>query len=264
MTEKYLTFLSDFGVNSSYPAQMKAVALRLTNAHIIDITHDIQPHNIREGAFVLSCTAPLFPPGTVHVGVVDPGVGTSRRGLLITTKSQIFIGPDNGLLIPAAKKIGDMHVYQLTNEKMMRFPRSKTFDGRDVFTPVAAHLLNGMAFDEVGDKISDFITLDFDSIQKSGSSIQGEVIYIDRFGNIITNIPKNMLTNHPSENAIIEFSFGKKSYKIPFVPSYGHVSLNQMLATIGSNDFFEISINQGNAAEELKVKPGSLVSINFL
>jgi len=264
MTEKYLTFLSDFGGNSSYPAQMKAVALSLANAHIIDITHDIQPHNVREGAFVLSCTAPLFPPGTVHVAVVDPGVGTSRRGLLITTKSQIFIGPDNGLLIPAAKKIGDMHVYQLTNEKMMRFPRSKTFDGRDVFTPTAAYVLNGLAFDEVGDKITDFLRLDFDSFQQSGSSIQGEIIYIDRFGNIITNIPKNVLTNPSLEDSMIEISFGKKSFKIPYVPSYGHVSLNQMLATIGSNDFFEISINQGNAAEKLKVTPGSPVSINFL
>jgi S-adenosylmethionine hydrolase len=264
MTSKYLTFLSDFGNNSSYPAQMKAVALGLTNAQLIDITHDIQPHNIREGAFVLRTSAPYFPTGTVHVAVVDPGVGTNRRGLLITTKSQIFIGPDNGLLIPAAREIGDMQVYELTNEKMMRFPRSMTFDGRDVFTPAAAHVINGIAFERFGHQISDFISIDLSSVQDSGSTLRGEIIYIDKFGNIITNITKEMIINRLKKDVMIRISFGMKHYDMPFVPSYGYLIGNQMLATIGSNDFLEIAVNQGSAADMFNVCDGMLVTISFL
>ena len=110
---KLITFLTDFGSNSSYVSQMKGVALSITDAKIIDITHDISPHNIKEGAFVLRSSIPFFPIGTVHVAVVDPGVGTSRRGIVITTPSQILVGPDNGLLIPAAKSLGSFTVFEM-------------------------------------------------------------------------------------------------------------------------------------------------------
>jgi S-adenosylmethionine hydrolase len=263
MSHKCITFLSDFGTGSLYPAQMKAVALGMTNAQMIDITHDIQPQNIRQGAFVLRSTAPLFPPGTVHVAVVDPGVGTTRRGLLITTRSQIFIGPNNGLLIPAAKAIGDMHVYELTNEKYMRNPRSKTFDGRDVFTPVAAHVINGVAFEEFGNPINDYIKLDFGELIRTDSAILGKVVYIDGFGNIITNIMAKDLMVQPQQNHRLHITIGKNKLDIPFTLSYGYVEPKQILATIGSSNYLEIAQNQGNAAQKLKISENMPVSVSF-
>jgi len=139
-----ITFLTDFGINSNYVAQMKGVTLSLVDATLIDITHDVAPHDIREGAFILRSTAPYFPIGTIHVAVVDPGVGTDRRNILITTKSQILVGPDNGLLLPAARMLGDFIVYEITNKKYMLGSVSNTFHGRDVFAPVAAYIAKTM------------------------------------------------------------------------------------------------------------------------
>ena len=144
-----ITFLSDFGMKNSYIAQMKAVASSITDARLIDITHNITPHNIKEGAFILKTTVPFFPAGTVHVAVVDPGVGTNRKGIVIVTRSQILVGPDNGLLVPAAQALGDFNVYEITNQKLMVLPVSNTFHGRDIFTPVAANIINGVPFEAV-------------------------------------------------------------------------------------------------------------------
>jgi len=116
---KIMTFLSDFGNQSSYVSQMKGVAMSMTDARIVDITHDVTPHDIHEGAFVLQTSVPYFPIGTVHVAVVDPGAGTTRRGIVVTTRTQILVGPDNGLLIPAARRLGDFTVYEIANPNLM-------------------------------------------------------------------------------------------------------------------------------------------------
>ncbi len=263
MQQKIMTFLTDFGSASSYPAQMKAIALSLTNSHIIDITHDIQPHNIYEGAFILKTTTPFFPKGTIHVAVVDPSVGTQRRALIVTTQSQIFIGPDNGLLIPAAQQIGEMHVYTITNEKYMRLPRSNTFDGRDVFTPVAAHILNGVPFTEFGPPITDFITLEFPIAQRHENELHGEILFIDRFGNAITNIERRLLIHPPNEGMQITLELPSKTLQLPFVPAYGYVKKNQLLATVGSSDVVEIAMNRGNAAEKLKLQKSMPIRLIF-
>ncbi|MBU0498018.1 MAG: SAM-dependent chlorinase/fluorinase [Candidatus Thermoplasmatota archaeon] len=263
MQQKIMTFLTDFGSASSYPAQMKAIALSLTDSYIIDITHNIQPHNILEGAFILKNTAPLFPKGTIHIAVVDPGVGTNRRALIVTTQSQIFIGPDNGLLIPAAQLIGDMHVFTITNEKYMRLPRSITFDGRDVFTPVAAHILNGIPFTEFGSPITDFLNLEFPTAQRHENELQGEILFIDRFGNAITNIERRLLLYPPNEGTQITLELPSKTIQLPFVPAYGYVKKHQLLATVGSSDVVEIAMNQGNAAEKLKLHQSMPIRLIF-
>ena len=257
-----MTFLTDFGSQSSYPAQMKAIALNLTNSTLIDITHDIQSHNIREGAFILKTSAPYFPPGTIHVAVVDPGVGTTRRSIVITTKTQIFVGPDNGLLIPAADQCNIMHVYEITNEKYFLHPRSATFDGRDVFTPIAAHILNGTPFEEFGTSITDYIPLSFGIGKKTGNVIEGEIVYIDRFGNAITNIEKNVLPDI-NDKKLLTLKVSESSINIPFVKTYGQVKLKELLLTVGSSNFVEISMNQGNAAKKLKLKETMPVSISI-
>jgi len=249
-----ITFLTDFGTKDSYVSQMKAVASKLTNARLVDITQEITPHDIREGAYALRCATPYFPTGTVHVAVVDPGVGTQRRGLFITTSSQILIGPDNGLLMPAAHLLGNFFVYEIKNEKYMLDSISSTFHGRDVFTPVAAHITNGVPFEEIGNRINDFVNLDFGQGEIKNNTAIGKVVYIDRFGNLITNIERKLILDNLEFGKNIMLFLGKKCIKLPFVKSYGFVKKNEILATIGSGNLLEVGINQGNAAKKLGLK----------
>ncbi len=260
---KLITFLSDFGLNSSYVSQMKGVALSITDIKIIDISHEITPHNIREGAFVLRASIPFFPVGSVHVAVVDPGVGTERRGIVITTPSQILVGPDNGLLIPAARYLGDFTIYEITNTKLMLNSVSNTFHGRDIFSPIAAHILNGVLFEHIGPIITDFVDLDFGNFEITDNSVMGKIVYIDGFGNIITNIDGLKLRNVLDFDKKVTIFIGKRKLQTQFVKSYNFVKKSEMLATIGSSNLFEIAINQGNAAKKLGVKPDDDIKILF-
>ena len=260
---KIMTFLSDFGNKSNYVSQMKGVALSMTDARIVDITHDITPHNIREGAYVLQTSVPYFPIGTVHVAVVDPGVGTTRRGIVITTRTHILVGPDNGLLIPAARRLGDFIVYEIANPNLMLNSVSNTFQGRDIFTPVAAHILNGVIFEQIGPFINDFVNLDFSGFEITDKTAIGKIIYVDCFGNIITNIDGFRLRQVIGYDKKIILSIGKKQLEIPFVRSYNFVKKGELLATIGSSNLFEIALNQGSASEKLKLKTDDEIKIQF-
>ncbi|MGA9188407.1 MAG: SAM-dependent chlorinase/fluorinase, partial [Methanosarcina sp.] len=167
-----ISLTTDFG--DLYPAAMKAVILGINpDVRIIDVTHSVQQAGVREGAFAIYSLVPYFPKGTVHVGVVDPGVGTSRRALAVIAgsagKEQFFVGPDNGLLIPAARRLGKMEVYEITNpELMLKSGVSATFHGRDIFAPVGAHLSKGTSIEAVGQKVSDFVDLDFGNLGIDG------------------------------------------------------------------------------------------------
>ena len=260
---KTITFLTDFGTNNGYVAQMKGVALGITNAKLVDITHEITPHNIREGAFILQTVVPYYPVGTVHVAVVDPGVGTERRGIIITTRSHILIGPDNGLLMPAAHFLGDFTIYEITNKQYMLNSVSNTFHGRDVFTPVAAHITNGVPFEEIGNRINDFVDLDFGQVEITDKTATGKVVYIDRFGNIITNITGFKLLDVFQYDKKVMVFIGGDYKQLFFVRSYGFVKKGQMLATIGSSNYLEIGVNQGNAAKKLSVKEDDEIKILF-
>jgi S-adenosylmethionine hydrolase len=260
---KIITFLTDFGMKSGYPAQMKGVVSSITNARYIDISHEITPHNIHEGAFVLYTSAPYFPIGTVHVAVVDPSVGTKRRGIVITTRSQILIGPDNGLLLPTAHFLGDFTVYEILNEKYMLSDVSNTFHGRDVFAPIAANIINGIPFDEIGNRINDYIDLDFGDAKITSQTATGKIIYIDSFGNIITNIEGYQLSSILDYNDKNMVMVGGRKWKLPFVKSYNFVKKGQYFITINSSNMIEIGINQGNAAKRLGVKYGDEIKIIF-
>jgi hypothetical protein len=260
---KIITFLSDFGTKASYPAQMKAVASSITDAQLIDITHNITAHNIREAAFILKTSVIHFPAGTVHIAVVDPGVGTNRKGLVIVTRSQIFVGPDNGVLIPAARSLGDFNVYEITNQNLMLNPVSSTFHGRDIFTPIAANIVNGLPFEQIGPVITDFINLNFEPAIVTEKTATGKILYIDDFGNIITNITNFDVSRFLNHNKKIMVFIGNKNHEMPFVKTYNLVKQGQLLATIGSSNYLEISINQGNAAEKLKVKPDDEIKILY-
>jgi S-adenosylmethionine hydrolase len=258
-----ITLLSDFGSRSSYVAQMKGTALSITDATIIDISHDITSHNIAEGAFVLKTSVPYFPVGTVHVGVVDPGVGSDRRGIVITTNTHILVGPDNGLLIPAARELGDFTVYEIKNQKLTLENVSNTFHGRDIFAPIAAQILNGVYFEEIGPVIKDYVDLDFNKPEITDNSVVGQVIYIDGFGNLITNIAGIQIKSKFEHDKKITVAIRGKKIKIPFVKTYSSVKKGGTLATIGSSNLLEISVNQGNAEKKLKIKTGDKIKILF-
>jgi len=260
---KIITFLSDFGTKTSYPAQMKAVASSITDAQLIDITHNVTAHNIREGAFILKTSITHFPAGTVHVAVVDPGVGTNRKGLVIVTRTQIFVGPDNGILIPAARSLGDFNVYEITNQNLMLKPVSNTFHGRDIFTPIAANIVNGLSFEQIGPITTDFVDLNFGIATITEKTATGKIIYIDDFGNIITNITNFDVSRFLTYDKKIMVLIGNKNHEMPYVKTYNLVKQGQLLSTIGSSNYLEISINQGNAAEKLKVKPDDEIKILF-
>lgn len=261
--KKIITFLTDFGLRSNYPAQMKATALSITDAQIIDITHNVTPHNITEGAFLLKNTIQYFPIGTVHVAVVDPGVGTKRKGIVIVTPKEVFVGPDNGLMIPAAETQKNYQVFEITNKKLMLENISNTFHGRDIFTPVAAHILNGLNFEDIGPKINDYKKIKIDDSTVNEKEIKGKILHIDSFGNIITNIKKQDLQKNLLFNDVLNIFINRKKHRIPFVQSYDFVKPKELLTTIGSNNYLEISINQGNAAKKLKAKPGENIKINL-
>jgi S-adenosylmethionine hydrolase len=242
---------------------MKAVALSITDTKIVDITHNISPHNIQEAAFVLENSVPYFPNGTVHVAVVDPGVGSNQRGLVIATSTQILIGPDNGILIPVAKKLGFFTAYEIKNSQLMRRNVSNTFHGRDVYTPVAAHILNGVYFVDIGPVIKDYIELDFEKSEITDNTAKGKIIHIDAFGNIITNIDGMELWQLIGFDRSMMIYIGKNQIQIPFVKTYSFVNKNDLLATVGSSNYLEISMNMGNAAKKLKIKTDDEIKILF-
>jgi S-adenosylmethionine hydrolase len=260
---KILTFLTDFGHGNNYVAQMKGMALSLTDARIVDITHDITPHDISEGAYVLLKSVLWFPAGTVHVAVVDPGVGTERRGLVITTRTQVLVGPDNGLLIPAARNLGLFTVYEITNKALLSNPVSSTFHGRDVFTPVAAHILNGVNFEEIGPAVNDFVDLDLCKIEVSGRTITGKIIFVDDFGNLVTNIEGGILAREVSRGGRITVILGERQYDVPFIRSYGYASKGKLVAMIGSGNLLEMAINMGDTAKKTGARRGDEIKILF-
>ena len=253
-----ITLTSDFGLKDPYVAEMKGVILTVNpSANIIDITHGVEKFNIRMGAFMLASAAPYFPKGTVHLAVVDPGVGTERRGILVQTKQGFFVGPDNGVLMLAAQNQGIEHTYELTNPKFMMPKVSSTFHGRDIFAPAAAHLDLGVEPSEFGPEINNAVTPDFTSVKRGNGSFIGEVLYVDSFGNIITNInQKGMaqvnLVNVKLQNLSLNLTFGK---------IYAQAKPNEPIALIGSHGFLEIALNQGSAAEKYGVKAGDKVEV---
>ncbi|MDD3041597.1 MAG: S-adenosyl-l-methionine hydroxide adenosyltransferase family protein [Methanosarcinaceae archaeon] len=262
-----ITLTTDFGDPSLYPAAMKAVIFGLNpEVQIVDLTHSVPRAGIREGAFALYFLTPYFPPQTVHVAVIDPGVGTSRRPLAIKAgsfgKEQFFVGPDNGLLIPAARRIGAglMEVYEITNRALMLPGISSTFHGRDIFAPVGANLSKGFPVEKVGPKISDFTDLDFGNFGIDGKFIFGEVLFVDSFGNVITNIPGEVVLELSGFGAELEVN----GRPLPFVRTYGLVESGETLALIGSHGFLEFAVNLGDAAQDLGLKNGAQVKIKGL
>lgn len=252
-----VTLTTDFG--TLYPASLKAVILSICpGTDIVDITHSVPHADIRAGAFALYSVAGYFPAGTVHVGVVDPGVGTSRKAIVICSGGQYFIGPDNGLMVPAARSLGNPEVYEITNKEFLG-PVSSTFHGRDIFARIGALIAKGMDVREVGGMINDSIDLDFSDVVIQDNRIVAEVIYIDDFGNVITNIHHDVVSKNIPPGSVLQIS----DRSLPFLQTYGQVPAGDMLCLIGSHGFFEIAVNRGSAAKMLGLQNGDRVTIEI-
>ncbi len=255
-----ITLTTDFGLEDPYIAEMKGVILSINaDSKLIDISHSVKKFDVRMGAFILASVAPYFPKDTVHLAVVDPGVGTKRRAVLIQTQRAFFVGPDNGLLMLAAKSQGLEHVYELSNSKY-RLPKiSSTFHGRDIFAPAAAYLDKGVKPFEFGPEITDPLTPKFAKVTQKNNSLCGEINHVDGFGNIITNITEKELIGVKTVKAKLV----KCSLEAAFAKTYGEVNQNEPVALIGSHGFLEIALNQGNAAEKFNVHLGDAVTITI-
>ena len=261
MSHQIITLTTDFGLRNSYVAEMKAVILTICpNATIVDITHEIEKFNIRMAAYILASASPFFPKGTIHVAVVDPSVGTKRLPILMQTKHSFYIGPDNGILALAAKNQEIKHVYTISNKKLMLPKVSHTFHGRDVFAPAAAHLANGTLPTEFGQEIHEIVTPEFAKITRRKDMLGGEVLHVDGFGNIITNFGEKEVELMKIKT-MVNVKLKNVRLKLKFCKAYAEVESQKPLALVGSHNFLEISVNQGNAAEVFKIKSGDKVTL---
>lgn len=256
-----ITLLTDFW--DLYPASMKGVILCINPAaNIVDISHRVPRHDVRAGAFMLMTCARYFPSGTVHIAVVDPGVGTQRRSIAVRAESRdfgvhYFIGPDNGLLIPAARSIGEPVVYEITNKRLFNPDVSSTFHGRDIYAPAGAYISKGMDICDVGILISDVVDLDLGEGKRNEDSLEGRVVFIDNFGNIVTNISSDLIDLQPGD--LIEF----ENRRVVFRTSYGFSKEGEPLVLIGSHGYLEIAVNRGNAAGFFDKNQGDEIYIKY-
>jgi S-adenosylmethionine hydrolase len=205
-------------------------------------------------------TAKYYPSGTVHIAVVDPGVGTKRRAIAVRAESMngethFFIGPDNGLLIPAAKSIGKIKVYEISNRDLFRENISATFHGRDIFAPIGAYISKGVKIEKVGERIKDFKSIDFGTGKKIKDYLKGKVIYIDIFGNIITNFSGKSVDFQSGDELMVD------KRKVIFSSSYGFCEEGDPLALVGSHGYLEIAVNMGSAAKLFCKKQGDEIKI---
>lgn len=254
-----ITITTDFGLQDHYVSAMKAVILGIVpNSRLIDISHQIPPQDIMAGAYVVRNAAMLFPPGTVHLVVVDPGVGTDRKMVALKIEDQYFVGPDNGIF----SLIGDEFSYQaidLNNPEFWRSGPSHTFHGRDVFAPVAAHIANGVPFENLGDPLKEIITYRWAVPISDKDGIQGWVVHIDRYGNLISNITEKLL-NEAGSISKLKIYVGNTILD-ELVTTFGDVAEGEAAAYIGSSGMLEVAINKGNAKKLLGVEKGAQLSI---
>jgi S-adenosyl-L-methionine hydrolase (adenosine-forming) len=212
----------------------------------------VDKFSVRMGAFVLASVVPYFPKGTVHVAVVDPGIGTERQAIVIQTKLGFLVGPDNGVLMLTAQAQGIEHIYELSNPKFMLPQVSSTFHGRDIFAPAAAHLENCVKPQEFGPEITHPVTPKFANIETKNGALLGEVLHVDSFGNVVTNINSAELKDAKT----IKVALHHVTLELPFSKTYGELQPREPLTLVGSHGFLELSLNRGSFSEKYRVNPG--------
>jgi S-adenosylmethionine hydrolase len=259
---RLITLTTDFGHDDPFAGIMKGVILGLApDAQIVDITHAIGPQNIRQAAWTLEAAAPCFPAGTVHVAVVDPGVGSERRPLAVQAGEHTFIAPDNGLLTPFLASADD--IFELTRSRYFRKPLSATFHGRDVFAPAAAWVAQGTPLSQMGDPVENPVLLDIPQPVFMNGILTGEVIHIDRFGNIATNITRGHLADHFQEEAAQQSLRIGRGSNLRLASHYSDRAPGEAGFLLNSWDRVEVFVREGNARLHFKCEIGSPVIISL-
>jgi S-adenosylmethionine hydrolase len=260
-----LTFLTDYGLEDAFVAVCHAVASQIApELRITDITHLIPPGDIRRGAVVLAQAVPYFP-SAVHVAVVDPGVGTDRRGIAVAAGNALFVGPDNGLLsVAVAAAGGPVRAVSLTNRALWRDTTAATFHGRDIFMPVAARLAAGMPLDEAGHQIDEasLAALPRPECLLAGDGAHVEVVTVDRFGNVQLSLPG---ADAPRAGlvpgATVTLTWNERTITVPFVTTFGEVADGETLCYRDSDDWVAVAVAGGDAARLLGLRPGTRMTL---
>ena len=277
MSRPIITLTSDFGSRDGYAGAMKGVILGICpDANIVDISHELPPHDVPHAAFVLSTACPYFPPDAVHVAVVDPGVGTERRPIVLTAPTGTFVAPDNGLLTHVLTTHGvhptgkpndttdrlalsqvnlpdECAAYVLNLDRYWLKPTSKTFHGRDIFAPAAAHLASGVSPEELGEPIATLQCLDIPRPAERHGVIEGRVIHVDRFGNLVSNI---RLDNQTPGSVLVKIA-GRRIQGL----SRSYAAAGEILAIVGSHGYLEVALRNGSAAKQLGAGVGAKMEV---
>jgi S-adenosylmethionine hydrolase len=264
VSRPFITLTTDFGTRDYFVGSLKGVILGIhPEARIIDISHEVGPQNILEAAFLLKSAYRYFPRGSVHVVIVDPGVGGRRRPILAVSEDYFFVAPDNGVLSWVIAESGAMRVYEITESRFFLKSRGRTFDGRDLFCPVAAWLSRGIEPEQFGKEIRDFRAIEIPApTLKGNGQIDGQVLYIDHFGNIITNItaehlkPFEDLKDRLEVNLLTDCIYGLKK-------TYSDSPPGEAGALVNSCGHLEVYLNLGQAAARLKTAVGDPVKIRI-
>jgi len=253
-----ITLTTDFGLKDPYVGVMKGVLLAICpEARLVDLAHDLPPGNVEQAAFALLLARPYFPPGTVHLAVVDPGVGTERALVAIRTPDHFLVGPDNGLFSYFLEEARDWEARRLENKDLFLPEISRTFHGRDILAPAAAHLARGFDFSRVGPPAPDLVRLPALAPRVTPETATGRVVYVDRFGNLITNIPNRLCQDRP-----LVLIAGPVALE-GLARAYADVPPGRYLALPGSAGFLEIARNQGRAEQPEILTMGTEVVVRF-
>jgi S-adenosyl-L-methionine hydrolase (adenosine-forming) len=262
ITMSIITLTTDFGESSPYVAIMKGVILGIDpTAQIIDLSHQIVPQDIHQANYFLVSAIPYFPKNTIHIAVIDPGVGTQRKPIAVSIDDRYLIGPDNGIFSGIIQQGKQVQIWELNNSAYWRSQLSSTFHGRDIFAPIAAHLSRGIRIEELGIVKTDWIVLEPPKPENGLNEIRGQVTTIDHFGNLITNIAYSQDKQPPNILVLNDKDYRKR---FQWVRTYGEALSGELVVLISSDGFLEIAIVNGNAAKELNVSRGSSIRIGFL
>jgi len=262
MASRPIALLTDFGVKDHYVGSIKGVILRINpNAVIFDITHEVRPQQVNEAAFILNSVYRYVPKETVFVVVVDPGVGSKRKAVCIKTQNAFLIGPDNGVFTHVLSNEKKVEMRLITNDRYFVKPVSSTFHGRDIFAAVAGHLSCRDIFKSLGPKVAKLRQIHLLKAVHQKNGVRGQVVYIDRFGNAITNIRYDMLSHGPlSERLRITL---RNNFRVEERPFFGVARSGELFALWNSNQYLELAVKNDSAEQKFKIKVGDLVCLNY-
>jgi S-adenosylmethionine hydrolase len=263
MSNPVITLTTDFGYSGHFVGAMKGVILKiLPDAKVIDITHDVPPFDLREAALTIAGAAPFYATGTIHVVVVDPGVGTGRRPILAEADGQFFIAPDNGVLTLIYEQAKELKVWHVTADHYFLTPVSRTFHGRDIFSTVAAWLGKTGQPADFGEPITDFVRLNLPKVERKGDTVTGMILRRDRFGNLMTDITPDHVKEIVEGNAPFRIWIGDHEIH-HLVNTFSEGSPGEAVAIFGSSGYLELAVHGGDAAEMLSAGPGSKVILGI-